>query len=36
MIMWKAIKEILLKKACFHEWKLVKEDSFVSHYPQVI
>lgn len=23
--MWKAIKEILLKKACFHEWKLVKE-----------
>ena len=30
--MWKAIKEILLKKACFHEWKLVKEDHFVSNY----
>lgn len=25
--MWKAIKEILLKKACFHEWELVKEES---------
>lgn len=30
--MWKVIKEILLKKACFHEWKLVKEDRFVDHY----
>ena len=32
MIMWKAIKEILLKKACLHEWKLVKEDRFGSHF----
>ena len=32
--MWKAIKEILLKKACFHEWKLVKEnfDGIRYHY----
>ena len=31
--MWKAIKEILLKKACFHEWKLVKETQFgISNY----
>ena len=30
--MWEAIKKILLKKACFHEWKLVKEDNFGSHY----
>lgn len=30
--MWKVIKEILLKKACFHEWKLVKEDRIGSHY----
>ena len=30
--MWKAIKEILLKKTCFHEWKLVKENHIVSHY----
>lgn len=32
--MWKAIKEILLKKACFHEWKLVKErhNGYRYHY----
>jgi hypothetical protein len=30
--LWKAIKEILLKKACFHEWKLVKEDHIGRHY----
>lgn len=24
--MWEIIKNILTKKACFHEWKLVKED----------
>lgn len=23
--MWEAIKNILVKKACFHDWKLVKE-----------
>ena len=23
--MWEAIKNILAKKACFHDWKLVKE-----------
>lgn len=23
--MWKAIIDILRKKACFHDWKLVKE-----------
>jgi hypothetical protein len=23
--MWEIIKNILKKKACFHEWKLVKE-----------
>lgn len=23
--MWEAIKDILKKKACFHDWKLVKE-----------
>ena len=34
-IMWKAIKNILAKKACFHEWKLVKEDRFGSHYHYV-
>lgn len=32
LIMWKAIKEILLKKACFHDWKLVKEDHFGLYY----
>lgn len=30
--MWEAIKRILLKKACFHEWQLVKENRFISHY----
>lgn len=30
--MWKAIKEILLKKACFHEWKLVKEGHVGTHF----
>lgn len=25
--MWKIIKDILIKKACFHEWKLVKETN---------
>lgn len=33
--MWETIKKILLKKACFHEWKLVKEDHFASHYHYV-
>ena len=23
--MWEIIKDILKKKACFHDWKLVKE-----------
>lgn len=23
--MWEIIKDILAKKACFHDWKLVKE-----------
>lgn len=26
------IKNILTKKACFHEWKLVKEDRIGIHY----
>lgn len=30
--MWKAIKEILLKKACFHKWELVKEEKFGLYY----
>lgn len=31
--MWEAIKEILLKKACFHEWELVKENhSSLNHH----
>ena len=30
--MWEAIKDIIRKKACFHDWKLVKEDRFGSHY----
>lgn len=30
--MWESIKNIILKKACFHKWKLVKEDNFGSHY----
>ena len=31
--MWKAIKDILFKKACFHDWKLVKEVRIGSiHY----
>lgn len=34
--MWKAIKEILLKKACFHEWKLVKENHFYLNHHHYI
>jgi hypothetical protein len=32
--MWEIIKNILTKKACFHEWKLEKEDrcGFNYHY----
>lgn len=30
--MWEAIKNILLKKACFHDWKLVKEECFGGYY----
>ena len=30
--MWEIIKKILIKKACFHEWKLVQENRFSSHY----
>ena len=30
--MWEIIKNILKKKACFHEWKLVKEHRFASHF----
>lgn len=30
--MWEIIKNILTKKACFHEWKLVKEDRIGIHY----
>jgi Fe2+ or Zn2+ uptake regulation protein len=32
--MWEAIKDILKKKACFHDWKLVKEEGwhFHKHY----
>ena len=31
--MWKAIVDILRKKACFHDWKLVKEEHRgVFHY----
>lgn len=30
--MWKAIKRILIKKACFHKWKLVKEEKFAGYY----
>lgn len=31
--MWKIIKDILAKKACFHDWKLVKEIKIgVIHY----
>ena len=31
--MWEIIKNILTKKACFHEWKLVKEDRIgITHY----
>jgi hypothetical protein len=26
--MWEIIKDILKKKACFHDWKLVKETEF--------
>ena len=33
--MWKVIKEILLKKACFHEWKLVKETQIGFHYTYI-
>lgn len=33
--MWEIIKNILAKKACFHDWKLVKEIEigfFERHY----
>ena len=30
--MWEIIKDILRKKACFHEWKLVKEDRMCAHF----
>lgn len=31
--MWETIKNILAKKACFHDWKLVKEIKVgVIHY----
>lgn len=32
--MWEIIKSILIKKSCFHEWKLVKEVEigFSVHY----
>lgn len=33
--MWKTIKNILAKKACFHEWELVKENRFASHFHYV-
>ena len=26
--MWKAIVDIIRKKACFHDWELVKEVNF--------
>lgn len=26
--MWEIIKDIFKKKACFHDWKLVKETEF--------
>ena len=29
--MWEIIKDILKKKACFHDWKLVKEIGFGFH-----
>lgn len=29
--MWEIIKNILAKKACFHEWKLVKEVEIGIH-----
>lgn len=31
--MWEIIKNILAKKACFHDWKLVKEvEITILHY----
>lgn len=30
--MWETIKRILLKKACFHDWELVKEERFGARY----
>jgi hypothetical protein len=30
--MWEIIKNILKKKACFHEWKLVKENCGIAHF----
>ncbi len=30
--MWEVIKEILLKKSCFHKWELVKESHIGLHY----
>ena len=29
--MWEIIKDILKKKACFHDWKLVRETDFGLH-----
>jgi hypothetical protein len=30
--MWEIIKDILRKKACFHVWKLVKEEHVGVHF----
>jgi hypothetical protein len=30
--MWEIIKDIFRKKACFHDWKLVKEDRVGAHF----
>lgn len=30
--MWKIIKDILAKKACCHDWKLVKEEQCGYHF----
>jgi Fe2+ or Zn2+ uptake regulation protein len=30
--MWEIIKNILRKKACFHDWKLVKEVQILTHH----
>lgn len=34
--MWKAIIDILRKKACFHDWKLVKEVEIACIHYQFI